>query len=185
MSVRNGDLHVRARGRVVENFAIDVLLGMYFIDQRIWGTLPSECTVVPQHSLLASILSSFSTISTVFSDVSVFNVQSAHSEKYGEVNNDKEKEAFSLRRVSCQIMTPPSTPATVSVRCFGQEVLIVRTQSRIVKRKCLTAASGAMEILPGVQFYIYIANLLAKAVSLPRNMRVAAETNGLPQIIHA
>lgn len=40
-----------------------------------------------------------------------------------------------------------------------------------------------MKIFLGLAFYIYMANVSTKAVSLPKHMKVACTTNALPHII--
>lgn len=79
--------------------------------------------------------------------------------------------------------------AVVSVRGYGQGPLFMESHPNTVEWKCLTAARGVMKILPGVRFYIYIENLLAKAVSLPKHMTLtlandAPHTSYLPEAMN-
>lgn len=118
-------------------------------------------------------------------DISVSNVQLSHAAKSGELNNYREEEEHPLGRVSRQIFSPPFTQATVGVKCYGQGLVLLKSHPIIVGRKCFMAACGVMQLLLGVMFYIDMENLLAKAVSLPKYVIVALETNALPHIIDA
>lgn len=55
----------------------------------------------------------------------------------------------------------------------------------IVKQKCLMVAKGVMKIFLEEPLYIYITNLLAKAISLPERMIVTSRIKALPDIVHA
>lgn len=89
MFVKNRDLRVPAWFRIVENLAVDALLGMCFINNSTGGISQSERKLIPFQSLLVWILSSFSSESSWFSDISVLNVESSHAFKGIDVNNDK------------------------------------------------------------------------------------------------
>lgn len=55
----------------------------------------------------------------------------------------------------------------------------------MVELKYFLVAGGVMKIHPSLPFYIYMANLWAKDVSVPSPMIVALANNTLPNIIHA
>lgn len=61
----------------------------------------------------------------------------------------------------------------------------MKTHSNIFERICSMATKEAMEIFAGAPFYICIAKLSAKSVSLPKHMIVASATNTLSQVTHA
>lgn len=72
---------------------------------------------------------------------------------------------------------PKFTRAAVCIRCQGEGLLLVETHFNIIERRCSIPARGIMDILPAVSFYTHIANMLAKAVSLPKHIIVALATN--------
>lgn len=105
---------------------------------------------------------------SVFPDVSVSNVPSGHTTKSSEENYDKEKEEIYVCRVAGHI-EPPYTQTEVSFRWYGQGLQPMETAyPKIGELKCLVATMGKMEIFPVMPFYVYIANLLVEAVSLPK-----------------
>lgn len=62
--------------------------------------------------------------------------------------------------------------------------MFVETHPRMVEENCLKALRGLMEIILGLRFVIYIANLPAKALALPKYLTVTLAANVLPSIIH-
>lgn len=179
------DLPVRVWFGVVDNLAVDVLLGTSFIDLCIQGLFPGEQKVVPLHFHLVSMLSYFPTASLLFSDVSISNLQYDHAAKSINRGNDKDEEELHLCRVSHQIVISPFTQAAVGVRIYGQSLLLGATHPNIVEWKYLIATRGVLELFPGELFVIYIANLSAEAFSLPKNIIVTCTTSTLPHITHA
>lgn len=188
MFVRIGDFCVRAWFGVVDNLAIDVLLGKSFNVRCIRGIFPSEGKVVTWNSRSISILSSLLSVISLFSDTSVLNVKSAHTTKSNHVYHDKEEEKFHLRRVSLQMKLHPFIQAEVSLRWQGESQLLVETvetHPNIIERRSSITAMGIMDKLPGVPFYILIANMSAKAASQPKYMIVASGTNAPTCHVHA
>lgn len=107
------------------------------------------------------------------------------SARSGEVNDDREEEELPLCVVSRQILKPPFLQGLVSVRYYGQVVLLLETLAVIVERRCSMAERGVKEILPVVLFYIFITNLLAKLVSLPKHMLATSAMDAFVHAIHA
>lgn len=149
MIVRMGDLHVHAWFRVFENFVGDVLLGKSFTDRCIRSIFASERKVVLWTSRKASIQASLRTMSLIFLETCVQNVEMAHAAKSIEVNIDEEEKVFDLCRVSVQTKIPPFPQTAVSVRCQWEVHLLVEKHFSIEWR-CSIAARGIMDILPRV-----------------------------------
>lgn len=76
----------------------------------------------------------------------------------------------------------PFRQGMVTVRCYGQDLLLVETQFKTVERNGLMAVREVMEILPAVLFYILNANLSTKAIFLPKHMIVTLATNAFSNI---
>lgn len=178
-------LHVRAWFGVVKNIAVDVFLNTSFIDSCIRRIIPSERKIVPWPSHQLSILPSFSTVCLLFSEISILSVHYAHAVKSSDANIDKEGEGFHLCRISRQIMTPSFIQAVISVICYGQGLLLMEIHPTFVRRRWSMSTWGVMEILSGMLFYIYAANLLAKAVNLSKQMIVVLTTTALQHFIQA
>lgn len=64
-------------------------------------------------------------------------------------------------------------------------MLLVESYDSNFGQRCLMSARRVMEIPPTVPFYIYTANMSAKAVSLPKHMIVISASNVLPHVVHA
>lgn len=180
MFVRIGDLRVRAWFGVVENLAVDILVGTSFIDRCIRGIFPTERKIVPWHSRPVSILTSSSNISSKFPRVEFLD----HDGTQSEVKEDDEEEEFFLCRVSRPITIPADTQAAVSVSSQGAGLMLVETHMHLAKRRCSMAARGIMEIFPGKPFFLYVANLSGKPVHLPKHMIVAYASNSPKCIVH-
>lgn len=69
------DLRLRDWSGLVENFGVDVLLGPSFFNYSIRNIFPSEHKMVLLYKCPASILSSFTTVSSLFSHTSVLNLE--------------------------------------------------------------------------------------------------------------
>lgn len=96
-----------------------------------------------------------------------------------DVNSDEEGDEFHLCRLSRQIKILQFSQAAVSVRCFGNDLVLLEIPLRIVDWRCLMAARGVMEILQDVPLYIYIENVSAKTIALLKHMQVASASNAL------
>lgn len=83
--VQIGDLRVRAWSGVVENLAVDILLGTSFIDRFIISILAGERKVVPYHSCSVSIILSLPTVTFLFADVSFVDHENPPGEEEEEV----------------------------------------------------------------------------------------------------
>lgn len=62
-------------------------------------------------------------------------------------------------------MITPFMQSNVSVKCYGNELLLVETHPDIVEQKCAITAKGVMEKFPRLSFYFYMTDLLARAIS--------------------
>lgn len=71
------------------------------------------------------------------------------------------------------------------VGCCDTGLMMNETHRCVFEYQCSMAAQGLMDILSGNPFYFYIANLMAKLVSLPKIMIAATLSNVPLWIIHA
>lgn len=72
---------------------------------------------------------------------------------------------------------PAHTPVAVLVCFQGDGLMMTETNGKAVERRCCMTATGLMEILAGNLFDVFILNMTAKAVSLPKFMIVAYASN--------
>lgn len=131
------------------------------------------------------ILSSFPTVSLLLFYVSVSRVQSCHAMKSSKIKNDSAEEELPFCPNPRQIKIYSFTQAAASRNCYEKGLLFVEIHPSIFEQRCYMATKGVMDILPDVPFYIYIANMSAKAVCQTKCLMVASATNALPHIIHA
>lgn len=178
LSIRIGDLHVRASRRIVENPAVDVLLEALFIDQCIHRIFTTERKIVPwQLRPVATIWTRMAT-NMIRAYDTVFNVNtSSHDEAL--------RDEFNLCCVARLITVPAYTQAAVLVSCQSAGLMTIETDHDVVECRCSITARGLMYILTGKQFYTYIANLTARPGNLQRFVIVDSASNAATCIIHA
>lgn len=74
LSAPTGDLRVRSWFGVVESLAVNVLLGMSFIDRCIRGIFPSVPKIVRWHSRPVAIISSKISVIAIAAETEEFDV---------------------------------------------------------------------------------------------------------------
>lgn len=74
--------------------------------------------------------------------------------------------------VTRQAMTAAYLKAAVLASCRVAGPTAVETHRNFVKRRCFMTERGLMNILHGKRSYLYIQNLTAKPVSLPKCMTI-------------
>lgn len=80
---------------------------------------------------------------------------------------------------------PPIYRSCSMCQTSGKLYQVVEIHPNIIERQCLINERGIMDIFSGALFYIYIANMSAKALPLPKHTIVASLTKGLICIVNA
>lgn len=94
-----------------------------------------------------------------------------------------EKGEFPLCGMFLQIEILLFTQAAINVKCHGECLQVVETHLNVIERRCSTTERRIRDVRSGILFYIYIANISAKAVSLPKHMIVPLQTNSTRYIV--
>lgn len=185
MFIGTGDLWARDWLDVVENLAVHVLLGISFIDGCIRGILLSERKVVPWLSQRLAIVSSIPTISSLSVNMTTINVETSPQQATAHGLLDKEEEESFPCRIARLITVHALSHAAVPVTCQELGLMIVENQPDLAQQSLAMTTRGIMDILPGAPFYVLVANMPARAVSVPKCMVVAPTNNDSPCIVHA
>lgn len=101
-----------------------------------------------------------------------------------DLDHEGDKQDYQHFRGIRQIKITSFRPPAVGIICQKEGLLLVATDPNIIEQQCSVTASGIMNILLGVPFYIYIANMSAKSVLLPKHMMVASATNVATCTVH-
>lgn len=149
LPIRTSNLHLHAWFGTVEDLAVDVLLGMSFIERCVRGILPTERKIVSWHSSPVAIILTKTAIDYLHSEYAVFNVNTNSLD-------DASSDELNLCRVARQVTLPANTHVAVFVSCQGFGVMNIEIQGYLVECRCSMTAQVLMEILPGRPFYVYI-----------------------------
>lgn len=148
------NLHARTWLGIVENFAVDLLLGTSFIDRCIHGTLSTEGKIGRIHSRAVEILKSFSKVESLLEK----DVQD-DTFLYGLGN---------LRVFPCRPARPkmvqPYTQAWITVPSPAAELSSIEPCSNLVGKDQSMIPQVMMDIFSEPPVEVYVGNLLAKPI---------------------
>lgn len=173
-----GYLSVRTWFGIVENLAVDDMLGASFIDRVIRGTFLTERKIISCHSRPVTNMITKAAINLIKSDDKILNVNNS-------THNDAWKDEYDLRWNARQKIITRHTPTTVLVSCQNSRLMKIKTHVNVVELLCSMSARDLKKILPAEPVYVYIANLTAKSFSMLKLMIIISTSNALTCIKHA
>lgn len=178
LSVSTGLLGALAGIEISKSVAVDTLLGTSFIDPCIRGLFKSERKIVPVLSGPVAIISWTRLISYIFAYSTVLELSTTHK-------TDKELEELYLCHISPQISIPACMQAVILVSGQRPCTLLMEIHRNVVERQCSMTARDVMGIMTSRAFYVFIANMMARPVNLPKFMIVSPASNTPACIVHA
>lgn len=164
------ELLVPAWFGIVENLAVDVLLGTSLVDWCIRSIFPTEQKVVSWSLRPAAINLTKAPINPIHADITVFNM---HTDK-----DTLDNEQY-LCRVEKQITILAHMPAAILMCSQGPGLIKIETHCNIVERRCSIAVRGLMDIFPTKSFHVYVAKLTANPGNVPNLPHHASSTPGI------
>lgn len=163
---------------MVENLAVEILLETRFINECIRGIFLTRRKFVPWHLRLLATITTKTTIIPIYANINVLD--SNANSNYDVVRADNH-----FIQVARHITIAAHTQSTILLRCEGSGLMKTETHCNIMERRCSIAAKILIEILSEMPPYVYIANLTAKPMKLPKFMIFSILLEAPTSVVHA
>lgn len=139
---------------VVENLAVNVLLGTTFIGDNVESISPGKQMVHPIRSSPVALLG-----------------MDQHESLVAHVSEQPEEPVgFEAAKMT---VIPAATQATVVVRVPAARLYMVETHQHLMRRRVAMVARSVCKAVPNCLFTIFVANWSNSRITLPKNMLVA------------